>query len=172
MSDLSKVVGSEVRHVLVHVNATRHLARRWMRHARLGEFSLLSFILDQTLCCGVYERLFTYRFMEHGDWDTGPAETRTRGIGLSKRQLIRLVASLEAIRLINVDRSDTSEGLLISINIYGNAEQGVEPMDRVIEAFEHDARVSGICPWTAMNVDVPPIYSKQAFEVSAPNALH
>lgn len=150
MTNTVSVVASELNHVLVQLLAYR-MVRRWMRHMTNGELRVFAFILDQTLACGVYGRVFPLRFIERGDWNTGPEETRTCGTGIGQRQLRRLVGSLEAKGFINVDRTDMTEGLLISINLYGNPGAGIEPMpERVIKAYEFDARMSGVHPRAAL----------------------
>ncbi|MFB9984355.1 hypothetical protein ACFSQQ_16505 [Mesorhizobium kowhaii] len=145
------VVASELNHVLVQLFAWRHVVRRWMWCIPSREFDVLMFVLDQTLWCGVYERVFTRRFLEHGDWDTGPEETRTHGLGIDQRHIRRAIVSLESKGFINVDRTDMSEGLLISLSLYTLFGGNPESMPtRVIEAYEFDARMSGVDPRSAL----------------------
>lgn len=118
---------------------------------KIGEYRVLSFILDQTMWCGVCDREFSYLFMEHGDWLTGPEETRTCGIGLGKRQLIRHIVSLCQKGFISVDQAVIADTLLIGINVFGNPEAGIEPMPKcVIGAYISEARISGVVPRTAV----------------------
>ena len=85
----------------------RRLSREWRPYLSPSELSVLLLIIDQTVGMSREEWGFSYRMLEYGD-------VLTAGTGLDKRQLIRIVATLERIGFITVRRN--SKGLLIRPN--------------------------------------------------------
>ncbi|MBB3147733.1 hypothetical protein FHS21_004165 [Phyllobacterium trifolii] len=88
----------------------------WRKHLQPHEFCMLSFILDATINWGFASRLFTSRFVGHGD-------NAHCGTGMTDRTIRRNIAALEEKGVIIVDRSDMTKGLRITPNVYWNPEE-------------------------------------------------
>lgn len=114
---------SNLRSPMIQQAIMRNFNRIWAAHLETHEYRLLGFILDNTVNRGWSRRLFSYRLMENGD-------NITCGTRLSKRQLIRTIAGLEAKQAITVDRADTTKGLWIAANAEWNPRDTIIPVPK------------------------------------------
>lgn len=87
-----------------------HAIRAWMPHLSPPEFKVLIFILDRTVNWEKTEARFTRRLIARGDGSQG-------GTGIQESRVSEILASLEALGLIEVDRSDVNAGMLIRPNL-------------------------------------------------------
>lgn len=99
----------DIRTALGQLEVYRKYFRKW-NVLPAEEHRLLGFLVDRSIGFGDETKYITYRLLIEGD-------KTSHGLGGSKRQLMRVMAQLEARGVIAVDRSQAHlKGLLISVN--------------------------------------------------------
>lgn len=94
----------------------RFYSRNYQQYFQPGQWAVLTHILDQTVSAGRDTWGFSYRKISNGD-------SKTDGIGYSKRQLQRLVDQLEGMGVIHVVRN--THGLQVTPNISWKPPEGM-----------------------------------------------
>lgn len=144
---------------LGQIHAARILMRKWSVLPD-QEFKVISVIFGAMTAWGKETRKFTYRFLEFGDAEHA-------GTGHGKRNLMRIIASLEERRVILVDRSDLQTGLDITINFQWTPDvcriavpkglrNGTNPVAVTAEDMDRWAETSDTAVTTPMTEQSPP----------------